>query len=85
MITNVCYLAIVGLAIGTENDSRRYWAQLNGGHVAELSADEYTEIEDYLIVKNRIEMETVSQMDPNAGMDDETSRELKMKYGKSHE
>ena len=83
MITNVCYLAVVGIAVAKDGGDVRYWAQLNGGHVAELSADEFTELEDYLIVKNRIELETVSQMDPNRGMDDETAAELKRKF--SHE
>lgn len=81
MIYTLCYLAVVGITTSMDDHTRHYWAQLNGGHIAELDAEEYDELSEYLRLKNRIEWETVSTMDPNAGMDDKTATELKRKFG----
>ena len=80
MITNVCYLAIVGLTTseGEHGKDRRYWAQLNGGHVAELSSAEYAELEDYLEKKNNIERDK-TWIQP---VDEPTSAGLKRKFGR---
>jgi len=70
-VTKLVDRSIVLLSVSAvvHADNGDKYVLLNGGHKVILTDAEYDRLGDYITLKNRIETERTSDMDPNRGMD----------------